>query len=68
MGVQWDNFNDGEFSFFGVLFMMFVDFVVYGLLAWYLGMTHTLMCSTLLCVAHSFHLRSTLILILILFY
>ena len=37
VGVQWDNFNNGDFSFFGVLFMMFVDFVVYGFLAWYLG-------------------------------
>jgi len=34
-GVQWDNMYDGSFSFGGCLWMMFLDFFLYGFLALY---------------------------------
>ena len=34
-GIQFSNMNDGLFSFSSCLVMMFVDFVLYGVLAWY---------------------------------
>lgn len=35
-GVQFNNMWDGDFSFGICLFMMFIDFYIYGFLAWYL--------------------------------
>jgi hypothetical protein len=35
VGVQFSNMNVGKYSFQTVLTMMFVDFVIYGALAWY---------------------------------
>jgi len=35
VGLQWDNIDDGAFSFLGCLQMLFVDIILYGLLAVY---------------------------------
>ncbi len=35
VGLQWDNIDDGAFSFLGCLQMMFVDIILYGVLAIY---------------------------------
>jgi ABC-type multidrug transport system ATPase subunit len=35
VGVQFENMNDGDYSFSSALTMMFVDFILYGILAWY---------------------------------
>ena len=35
-GLSWDNLAEGEFSFGVCMFMMIVDFWLYGFLAWYL--------------------------------
>ena len=36
VGIQFSNMWDGNFSFGICLFMMFIDFYIYGFLAWYL--------------------------------
>lgn len=35
VGVQWYNINDGYYNFAGCLRLLFVDFFLYGFLAWY---------------------------------
>ena len=36
VGLQFSNISDGDFNFALVLFMMWLDFYIYGFLAWYL--------------------------------
>ena len=36
VGVQWSNYQDGDFNMKGILTMLAIDIIVYGLLAWYL--------------------------------
>ena len=36
VGLQFSNIDQGKYNFRTVLFMMFVDFIIYGFLAWYL--------------------------------
>eukprot|EP00002_Diphylleia_rotans_P011892 TRINITY_DN2339_c0_g1_i1.p1 TRINITY_DN2339_c0_g1~~TRINITY_DN2339_c0_g1_i1.p1 ORF type:complete len:1630 (+),score=380.69 TRINITY_DN2339_c0_g1_i1:63-4952(+) len=36
VGVQWDNINDGEFSYTGIIWTMILDTFLYFFLSWYL--------------------------------
>lgn len=36
IGVGWDNISEGDYSFQTCLVLLFVDFLLYGALAWYL--------------------------------
>jgi len=38
IGVQWNNLSEGNFSISIILTMFIVDTVIYGVLAWYLGL------------------------------